>query len=117
LGNYLNQQLLAQRLADQVDGLSLRVASAAVQVLVETLAETLVAGGEIRLTGLGSFSVRYRRSRTTVHPRTRERITVPAAWVPRFSPSPQLRHQVQGAGLQRSQSLGPSMTTDSEILE
>ncbi len=117
MGNYLNRQLLAQRLADQVDGLTLRVASAAVQVLVETMAETLVSGGEIRLTGLGSFTVRYRRARVTRHPRTQEQITVPAAWVPRFSPSPQLRHQIQEAGLQRSLPVDVLCTPEPQILE
>ncbi|NJK62796.1 MAG: HU family DNA-binding protein [Synechococcaceae cyanobacterium SM2_3_1] len=117
MGDYLNRQLLAQRLADQVDGLSLRVASAAVQVLVETMAETLVSGGEIRLTGLGSFTVRYRRPRMTRHPRTHEQIMVPAAWVPRFSPSPQLRQQIQEAGLQRSHPTHEPLPTDPQILE
>lgn len=47
--------------------------------------ETLKAGGEVTITGFGTFSARYRAARQGVNPQNpQEKIQVPAVTVPKF---------------------------------
>lgn len=93
----ITRRLLARQVAAQVDGLSLRLAGAAVEAIASSIADALASDGTVQLNGFGTFSVRQRPARQTFHPRTREPITIPAASVPHFSPSPQLRDRVSTA--------------------
>ena len=59
-------------------------------VLCEALSvikETVRAGGEVRLTGFGSFGRKDRPARVVRNVRTGEKITVPAKAVPTFKAS------------------------------
>ncbi|MEM6445006.1 MAG: HU family DNA-binding protein [Cyanobacteria bacterium J06642_2] len=93
----ITRHLLARQVAERVDGLSLRLAKAAVDALTDSIADTLADEGVIQLNGFGTFSVRHRSARQTLHPRTRKPISIPAANVPHFAPSPQLRQRVAAA--------------------
>jgi nucleoid DNA-binding protein len=91
----LNRHTLSRQVAAQVDGLSIQMASAAIDACLESIAQSLASGGSIRLSGFGTFSLRQRKARTTRHPRTQQFITVPAALIPHFTPSIHLRQRVQ----------------------
>lgn len=93
----VTRHLLAREVASRVDGLSLRMAKAAVDALTESIADVLLEDGTVQLNGFGTFSLRHRAARQTFHPRTRQPIAIPAASVPNFSPSPQLRHRIAEA--------------------
>lgn len=103
----VTRRLLARQVAAQVDGLSLRLAGAAVDAIAVSIADALAADRTVQLNGFGTFSVRQRSARNTFHPRTRQPVSIPAASVPHFSPSPQLRDRVSDARarFQASQSL------------
>jgi nucleoid DNA-binding protein len=94
----LNRQSLVRRMADQVDGLTVPMAAAALEALLESITDTLVAGGTVRLAGFGEFSRSYRKPRVTRHPRTQQPIAIPEAYVPRFTCGPKLRQRVQQGG-------------------
>lgn len=96
----LNRRSLSRQIADQVDGLTIQMASAALDACLESIATTLAQGGSVRLAGFGTFSSRLRKPRTTHHPRTQELLQIPATLVPTFSPSPKLQQRLQA----RSQS-------------
>ena len=56
---------------------------------------TLRKRDKITLTGFGTFTTARRKARQTLNPQTKEEITIPAAWVPRFRPGKVLRERVR----------------------
>ncbi len=97
---HLNRRLLARQMAARVDGLTVEMAAAALEAMLESIHECLVQGGCVRLAGFGTFSLRHRPARQTYHPRTKAPIWIPAADVPHFVPSPELGRpgRTSGAG-------------------
>jgi len=79
---------------DTVGGFSKKEAQDLVDVVFETMKETLAAGYKIKISGFGNFVVRDKRERPGLNPRTRERITLAPRRVVRFKPSPVLKAQV-----------------------
>jgi DNA-binding protein HU-beta len=71
---------LAARIGDR------RTAAGAVDALLETIVETVVAGDSVSLTGFGVFETRARAARVARNPRTGEVVEVPATTVPAFRP-------------------------------
>lgn len=55
-------------------------------LLVDTIAETVAEGEEVKLMDFGKFSPSPRSSTSRVHPVTGKVIDVPAKVVPKFSP-------------------------------
>lgn len=56
-----------------------------IQAFEEVVIATLKTGGEVTLTGFGTFSAKFRAARGGVNPRNpQERIQVPAVTVPKF---------------------------------
>ena len=78
-------------------GLSRRDASKAVDAFLDTITSTLKGGGDISFTGFGKFSTSQRAERQGVNPRNPgEKVTIPAATVPKFSAGSQLKAAVKG---------------------
>ncbi len=92
----INRQELARLMAHKVDGLSQRVAAAALDAALDAITETLLRGGAVRLHDFGTFSTRHRPTRQVRHPKTRELLIVPAQRVTIFAPSAALRTQLGG---------------------
>ncbi|MFS8861095.1 HU family DNA-binding protein [Synechococcus sp. H60.1] len=86
----MNRRLLARQMAAQVDGLTVEMAAAALEAMLESISRCLAEGGSVRLARFGTFSLRYRPARQTYHPRTKAPIHIPPAQVPHFVPSPEL---------------------------
>ncbi|GAB4218521.1 MAG: DNA-binding protein HupB [Synechococcales cyanobacterium] len=93
----INRQVLVRHMAASVDGLSMQMANAAFDALLEGMTAALVNGKTVRLAGFGHFSPRLRPARHTWHPRTRAAIEIPAAIVPHFSPATALREALQSS--------------------
>ena len=78
-------------------GLSNRDAAKAVDAFLETITDTLRSGGEVAFTGFGKFSTQHRAERQGVNPRNpQEKVTIPAATVPKFSAGSSLKTAVRG---------------------
>lgn len=77
-------------------GLSKREAEQAVDTVIGTITDVLRGGSAVSLTGFGKFHVAERGERQGVNPRTRERITIPASRVPRFTAGSGLKSAVKG---------------------
>lgn len=75
---------------------SKKEAGDAMDAVLDAIAQVLQDGGEISFTGFGKFSVSERGPRQGVNPRTGERISIPAATVPRFSAGSGLKKKVRG---------------------
>lgn len=75
-------------------GVSKADASNAVDGVFEAIADTLKSGGEVRLTGFGSFSVAERAAKTGRNPRTGETIQISASKQPKFKAGKALKNAV-----------------------
>ena len=78
-------------------GLSKRDAGKAVDAFLDTVTDTLKKGEAISFTGFGKFSTAQRAERQGVNPRSPgQKVTIPAATVPRFSAGTALKKAVRG---------------------
>ena len=78
-------------------GMTNRDAARAVDAFLETVTDSLRRGEEVAFTGFGKFSTQHRAERQGVNPRNpTEKVTIPAATVPKFSAGSQLKAAVKG---------------------
>jgi DNA-binding protein HU-beta len=91
-----------QEFVDQVaskTNMSRREAADAVEAVLDSITDTLKRGGEINFTGFGKFSTQHRKERQGVNPRNpSEKVTIPAATVPKFSAGSSLKSAVKSGG-------------------
>jgi DNA-binding protein HU-beta len=77
-------------------GLSKVQTKEALDVTLNAIGGALSRGEDVNFPGFGKFQVVERRPRNGVNPRTRERITIPARRVPKFSAGAGLKSKVMG---------------------
>ena len=91
-----------QEFVDQVaskTNMSRREAADAVDAVLDSITDTLKGGGEINFTGFGKFSTQFLKERQGVNPRNpTEKVTIPAATVPKFSAGSSLKQAVKSGG-------------------
>ena len=91
----MTKQEFVDQLASKA-GLSNRDAARAVDAFLETVTETLRRREEVAFTGFGKFTTQHRAARQGVNPRNpTEKVTIPAATVPKFSAGSQLKAAVK----------------------
>jgi DNA-binding protein HU-beta len=76
-------------------GLSKRDATKAVDAFLDSITDALRRDEAVSFTGFGKFSAQQRKERQGVNPRTGERVTIPAARVPKFSAGSALKQAVK----------------------
>ena len=92
----MTKQEFIAKVSDR-SGLSNRDAGKAVDAFMEVVTEGLKSGDSINFTGFGKFSAAARAARQGVNPRNpTEKVTIPAATVPKFSAGSQLKAAVKG---------------------
>jgi DNA-binding protein HU-beta len=92
----VTKQEFVDSVADKA-GLSRRDASKAVDAFLDTITQTLKSKGDVSFTGFGKFSTSERAERQGVNPRNPgQKVTIPAATVPKFSAGSQLKQAVKG---------------------
>lgn len=75
-------------------GMKKKDVEAVVCAFVASIEEALVNGEKVQISGLGSFDVKQRAERVGRNPKTKEKITIPAAKYPAFSASKTLKESV-----------------------
>jgi len=81
----------------QKSGLNKRDAGKAVDAVLDSITDALKQGDAVTFTGFGKFSTTRRAERQGVNPRNpSEKVTIPAATVPRFSAGSTLKKSVRG---------------------
>ena len=75
-------------------GMKKKDAEAAVETMVESIAQALANGEKVQIAGLGSFEIKTRPQRTGRNPKTQEIITIPESKYPVFSASKTLKDSV-----------------------
>jgi DNA-binding protein HU-beta len=77
-------------------GLSNRDAAKAVDAFLDSITEALRKGDNVQFTGFGRFSSQHRAERQGVNPRNPgQKVTIPAANVPKFSAGSTLKAAVK----------------------
>jgi len=80
----MNKAELINRIAEKV-GVSKKQAEDMLEAMLEITTNTLKEGGEVTLTGFGTFTAKERSARGGVNPqKPSERIQIPAVTVPKF---------------------------------
>ncbi len=85
---------LILRLAERFPQLVVKDADYAVNMMLEAMAEALVRGDRIEIRGFGSFALNYRPPRVGRNPKSGEKVSVQAKWVPHFKAGKELRERV-----------------------
>ncbi|MFA5009422.1 MAG: HU family DNA-binding protein [Candidatus Paceibacterota bacterium] len=70
-------------------------AAEALSTVIEEITKTLSKGGEVTLTGFGSFKVTKRAAREGRNPKTGEKIKIPAMNTPKFKAGKGLKEAVK----------------------
>ncbi len=87
---------IVESVYDKLGGFSKREAAEIVELVFETLKETLSHGEKVKISGFGNFVVREKKSRMGRNPQTDEPILISARKVLTFKPSQVLKQQLNG---------------------
>lgn len=74
--------------------LTKKQAESIVNVVFDSIVESLRGGEKIELRGFGSFRLRSRKSRTGRNPKTGEKVDVPSKKIPYFKPGKELKELI-----------------------
>ncbi|KPK25877.1 MAG: DNA-binding protein [Desulfobacterales bacterium SG8_35_2] len=85
------KQDLVQKSTDSLDGYLKKDISRAVDIIIETMSESLQKGNRIEIRGFGSFSVRRRKARLTKNPKTGKIMNIPSRKTLHFAMSKSLK--------------------------
>jgi DNA-binding protein HU-beta len=86
--------------ADFVQALAVKIGSSqadaakSIDAVIAVISDTLARGDEIKLPGFGTFQVADRAATEGRHPRTGEKITIPASKQPRFKAGAELKRAI-----------------------
>jgi integration host factor subunit alpha len=92
----LTKALLADLLFDQI-GLNKRESKDMIDAFFDLIAQRLVDGKDVKLSGFGNFQIRTKAPRPGRNPRTGEAIPIQARRVVTFHASSKLKEQIQSA--------------------
>lgn len=85
---------LIARLAERHPQLLAKDTELAVRVILDAMSVSLSRGGRIEVRGFGSFGLNHRPPRQGRNPKTGDKVTVPAKYVPHFKAGKELRERV-----------------------
>ena len=88
---------LIDRLSARFPQLVAKDADFAVKMILDAMTDALVRGDRIEIRGFGSFALNYRPPRIGRNPKSGEKVSVPAKWVPHFKAGKELRERVDQA--------------------
>ena len=77
--------------------LTKKQAETIVNIVFDSIVDSLRAGQKIELRGFGSFRLRSRKSRTGRNPKTGEKVEVPSKKIPYFKPGKELKELINGS--------------------
>jgi DNA-binding protein HU-beta len=85
---------LVEAIMEGADLPSKKKAQEVVDLMFETITKTLKKGGEVAVTGFGTFRTAKRAARNGINPKTGESIKIKAATVPKFKAGKLLKEAV-----------------------
>ena len=91
--------------------LTKKQAETIVNIVFDSIVDSLRSGQKIELRGFGSFRLRSRKSRTGRNPKTGEKVEVPSKKIPYFKPGKELKELINKT---MGESGGSDNTSDEE---
>jgi nucleoid DNA-binding protein len=85
---------LIEKTTESLDGYLKKDIARAVDIIIETMAESLDQGNRVEIRGFGSFSVRTRKARLTKNPKTGEVMDIPPRKALHFAMSKSLKEKL-----------------------
>jgi integration host factor subunit beta len=82
---------LVEKTTDSLEGYLKKDISQAVDIIIETMTESLDQGNRVEIRGFGSFSVRTRKARLTKNPKTGKIMDIPPRKTLHFAMSKSLK--------------------------
>ena len=105
----LTKAQLAELLFDHI-GLNKRESKDMVDAFFELIAQRLVEGIDVKLSGFGNFQIRTKAPRPGRNPRTGESIPIAARRVVTFHASSKLKEQIQNGDAESVAGVAPALT-------
>lgn len=90
----VNKKVIAETVAEK-HNLTKKEAAEIVDLVFNTVRDSLKDGAKVDIAGFGKFEVKTRASRTGINPQTKETIEIPASKVPGFKASKNLKDYVR----------------------
>lgn len=91
----MNKSELIEAIAAKAD-LTKAAAGRALDALIDEITGAVARGDTVSLVGFGTFKASQRAAREGKNPKTGEKIQIPAATVPKFSPGSAFKQRVSG---------------------
>lgn len=85
---------IVEQVYDNLDGFSKKESADIVEMVFESIKETLENGEKIKISGFGNFVVRQKKERTGRNPQTGEEIRIAPRKVLTFKPSQVLKNAI-----------------------
>lgn len=90
----VNKDALVASISEKTN-LSKKDVETVIDTMTEEIAKALKGGEKVTLTGFGTFRVSKRAPREGINPQTKERITIPAMNVPKFTAGKVLKETIR----------------------
>lgn len=92
----IKSELIAT-LVSKLRDISERDITQSVNLIVDTMSDSLSSGQRIEIRGFGSFSLHYRPPRNAHNPKTGDKVITQAKYSPHFKPGKSLRERVNAS--------------------
>ena len=89
----MNKLEIVKVIAEE-SGLTQKEVTGVVDTMINTMISALKKGEEVNIAGFGKFVVKKRAARTSINPRTKQAISVPASKAPTFRAGKQFKEAV-----------------------
>lgn len=90
----MNKTELINAVAEAAD-VSKKDTAAVVNAAIEVITKAIANDDKVQIIGFGTFEARKRNARTSINPRTKEKVSVPATKVPAFKAGQALKNAVK----------------------
>lgn len=90
----INKDALIDTISVKTD-LSKKDVEMVIDNMVDIITEQLRQGNKVTITGFGAFRVSKRESREGINPQTKQKITIPAMTLPKFTAGKSLKEAVK----------------------
>ena len=90
----INKDILVSNIAEKAD-LSKKDVETVLDVMIEEIIKALKNGEKVTLTGFGAFRASMRKERIGINPQTKEKITIPAMTLPKFTAGKVLKEAIK----------------------
>ena len=84
-------------IASKMTHLAEQTVTEAVNLILQTMSESLISKNRIEIRGFGSFSVHLHDSRSAHNPKTGEKVVTKPKYTPHFKPGKELRERVNAS--------------------